>query len=468
MSVSVSPHETFKLFVTHVERADNLLVVIGQRDRDAAVAVEQAIHLYSPSFKQGNGTRDIHHLSSGYLCCAAYEDTFYRARVISVDAESRGVTVLFIDYGNVEKVPIAAIRSLDGIKGPLSQTPPLATSYVLSRLLSNWTQQKLDAVASQLRYEEVICIPDGTSTVRTLQLVRIMHAGQDYAEYLASHGAGSYIPIQQFEGHLRHGAGPNMSAPAPNPSIPMWQRIVPNQALTATMNGAPGNQMPLQGMPTGAPQQYVNQLAPLAQNGPTVAPAHAMSPSPPVIRGSVPPVISGVPQGMPGAVPTMQTYIRMRPPQPQQPVQYKSSVLEPGSQHRAFISHVEDGPLSFFVQLISTHPLLNSMMQEINSRCPEPLTERMNSGTVCLARYMEDNSLCRALILYKDEKSETCKVYYVDYGNTDNVPASQVFDLPPEFAVQKVSTFLFSLSLKFDEFTIHLPFCFRSLVTGFP
>ena len=281
------------------------------------------------------------------------------------------MSLTFVDCDDVEKGPHLSHLSvaMEGQQGAISLTPPPTINYVISRLL----------------------------------------------ELLASQRGGSDIPSQQF-GYLHQGPALNMQAPALYPSMPMWQREVPNPTQTlADAYGVPGNKLPnlSPDMLLRAPSPFVNYMAP-----------HVMSPSPPVI---------------PRAAPITQNYIRMRPPEQEEPMQYHSSVLDPGSQHSVYVSHVEDGPFSFSVQLVSSHPLLNSLMLDINSRYPTPLTEGLKCGTMCLARYMEDNLLCRAVILSVSKKSSLCKVHFVDYGNSDNVPISQIFVLPTELAVPKVS-----------------------------
>ena len=53
-------------------------------------------------------------LSSGMPCVAPYEDAgveqFYRAKIINIDRND--AEVLFIDYGNINLVPLAGLKYL--------------------------------------------------------------------------------------------------------------------------------------------------------------------------------------------------------------------------------------------------------------------------------------------------------------------------------------------------------------------
>jgi len=135
------------------------------------------------------------------------------------------------------------------------------------------------------------------------------------------------------------------------------------------------------------------------------------------------------------------------PPPVQEALVFKSRVLDVGSNHEVFISHVEDGPQKFSIQVQSTRAILTRLMNEINSHPKQPLQEPPLPGSVCLGRYKDiggDRVLCRAVVMSVMEHK--CKLYYVDFGHTEVLPYTDIFQLPPEYINPKVLSIRFTLS----------------------
>lgn len=135
------------------------------------------------------------------------------------------------------------------------------------------------------------------------------------------------------------------------------------------------------------------------------------------------------------------------PPLVQEALVFKSRVLDVGSNHEVFISHVEDGPQKFSVQVESTRDILTRLMNEINSHPKQSLQEPPLPGSVCLGRYKDiagDRVLCRAVVMSVMEHK--CKLYYVDFGHTEVLPYTDIFQLPSEYINPKVLSIRFTLS----------------------
>lgn len=115
---------------------------------------------------------------------------------------------------------------------------------------------------------------------------------------------------------------------------------------------------------------------------------------------------------------------------------FKSRVLEVGQTYEVYVSFVEDGPKIFSVQLAETKEMLSFLMNEINNNPVEPLTETPMPGSTCLARYSCENVLCRAVIM--NVSGNKCKVYYVDFGHTEVLPFSEIFQLPSKYNLPRV------------------------------
>ena len=77
---------------------------------------------------------------------------------------------------------------------------------------------------------------------------------------------------------------------------------------------------------------------------------------------------------------------------------------------------------------------LEKISKEINSQIanntPQYLTVPPSIGSLCCARYLEDNSWCRVEILAIE--GNVCKIFFVDYGNVDTVKLSDVVACPSQ------------------------------------
>ncbi len=86
-------------------------------------------------------------------------------------------------------------------------------------------------------------------------------------------------------------------------------------------------------------------------------------------------------------------------------------------------------------------------MTEINNHPKKPLQEPPLPGSVCLGRYKDpggERVLCRAVVMSVMEHK--CKLYYVDFGHTEILPYTDIFQLPPEYINPKVLSIRFTLS----------------------
>jgi len=150
-------------------------------------------------------------------------------------------------------------------------------------------------------------------------------------------------------------------------------------------------------------------------------------------------------------------------PPVQEALVFKSRVLDVGSDHEVLVSYVEDGPQKFSVQVESTRDILTHLMNEINNRPKQPLQEPPLPGSVCLGRYTGDGVLCRAVVMSVMEHK--CKLYYVDFGHTEVLPYTDIFQLPSEYINPKVLSIRFTLSgLKELNITQEMKDYFKTLV----
>ncbi|XP_068085142.1 uncharacterized protein [Anabrus simplex] len=93
-------------------------------------------------------------------------------------------------------------------------------------------------------------------------------------------------------------------------------------------------------------------------------------------------------------------------------------------------------PGDFVMQLSSNLDKLMALMEDIasyyNSGQGKPLTKfSLRPGTPCIARYSVDGAWYRARV--ESVSGNTVGVYFVDYGNQEDVPLSDVQEIMPQF-----------------------------------
>ena len=155
----VAPQNTdFTIFVTHMNADGRLLRIFGQTDKKTMISVESLMQQLTPRFARGIGAPGPESLATGIVCCAMFENQYYRARIVSPHEHDR-VVVQFLDYGNYEILYPRDIRLLDAIPEAqqLQLVPPLATEYIPSGILPRtgvWDDRTVKKIIDELRYRE--------------------------------------------------------------------------------------------------------------------------------------------------------------------------------------------------------------------------------------------------------------------------------------------------------------------------
>lgn len=126
------------------------------------------------------------------------------------------------------------------------------------------------------------------------------------------------------------------------------------------------------------------------------------------------------------------------------PLAYNGPPLEIDSKHRVHVSYAKEGPELFAVQLESDEEKLISIMKEINNQPLKNITEPPIIGTVCLGKFSEDGTVCRAVVTgLVDSK---CRLYFVDFGMTELVSCYDIYHIPKSLVAPRVLAFRFCLS----------------------
>nr|CAA44286.1 tudor protein [Drosophila melanogaster] len=123
---------------------------------------------------------------------------------------------------------------------------------------------------------------------------------------------------------------------------------------------------------------------------------------------------------------------------------FRTTSLTVGLTYDVVISYVENGPYLFWVHLKSSDHDLSTMMGQIERTKLKALAQAPELGTACVARFSEDGHLYRAMVcaVY----AQRYRVVYVDYGNSELLSASDLFQIPPELLEIKPFAFRFALA----------------------
>ncbi|XP_031343313.1 maternal protein tudor-like isoform X2 [Photinus pyralis] len=394
------------MYVTYVEKHGAFVKVWGQVDKHYPISIENCLGELKPQFDEGHyALASPASIQIGLMCCAKYKDEmYYRARVTNVSSLYQNfVEVHFVDYGNKDIVPTSVLRSGAELSNILVTVPPQAHEFVLANVTHvghAWEARTIALISDEIRYMNLQFIPVQQINPY-LTLIKLFKNGEDYALSLFNRG---------------------------------YVLCMANVSQTMIL-------------------QSINSTPP-----PTVNQTRVALPPP-----QIPP---GIPTQMPQvAVPVAA------PSQPTLPVQntttlltFKGHTITPGTDHQVYVSYVSDGPCHFSVQLQRLEENLAKLMRELNRMELQPLEEHPLPGTVCLAKCVEDNNICRAVIT--SMSNNEAKVFYVDFGNTEVVANERLFQIPLKFVIMKVMSTRYALAgLENTTVTLEMKCAFKEFVS---
>ncbi|XP_063535748.1 maternal protein tudor-like isoform X2 [Cydia strobilella] len=469
MALPAESQRSFRLYVTHVDGEGPFLKISGQLDQQSSLMVESLFESARGNLEKGIGAVTAAAIHEGIICAAKYKDgTYYRAKIIDISNLSTGLLrVHFIDYGNKDRISLSAIRFLDQYDPMFLQLPGQATDYYLSRIMhpaGRWDEALLLKLQSLLCYAEYPAAVEGQTC--TLPIISIQYKGNDFSTHLVSNRFGNAMPVTKQEvlmlppmGTDRQ-QGPNWAPNFIADSTPYAEHIpfLMNQNLPSNPASAMRLQqnasVPFNGAIVPPPSAISQRLlvnkasrGPVNLKGPIRQPQVALN-SPPVQK-STPPPAAALNKSL----------------SPKKSATYKSRLLEVNSQHKVFVSFAEEGPELFAVQLVTDAKKLQDMMDDINKSPLSSLVEPPMIGTVCVGRMSGDRIICRAIVM--NLSGSQCKLFFVDFGDTEMVSYYDIFDIPEEFVKPNVFAMRFCLSgVKKLQKGPYLNEAFKQLVNG--
>ncbi|XP_050584863.1 maternal protein tudor isoform X2 [Bombus affinis] len=336
--MNIKQNSELIIFVTHIEPCHTFLRIWGQIDKNSATCVERMILPLVEQFtrRQNCVKTQSDSLRINALCCAKFQNEgYYRARIKHINNIDNTVLLHFIDYGNLELLPIQEIHLLDDIPGSesLQSFPPVAFQFTLMHLLpvnDHWSNEVIESIQKTLRYNEYkIVIHTITNTDNFIKLV---YNDEDFSEMLIRRFIAKKATLLEMYS----------SRGITDPELLLYEKNL------------------------GSLHSAENEVQEFQQNDCSCCAAQQK---------------------------------HMQHASVQETLVFKSRVLDVSSKHDVYVSFVEDGPHKFSVQLQSTTQILHILMRDINNHPLEPLQEPPLPGSVCLGRYTRDKVLCRAVVM---------------------------------------------------------------------
>lgn len=311
--------------ITHLVKDGPNIKIFAQPGNNTLLSnyVEKILFQSRVKFMEHNvSPKNIKDIALGVTCCAKFEDgVYYRAKVVNLDKLNphRLVGVHFIDHGNSAEIKVEDIVILSkamevvaddqkmGISF-LSQTVPLAEEYILHGY--NATQGNAGDDAAIATFRDKLCNRDIKCKVyeyKGKKLMQILHHKSDES---TSKLNSIRDPNLMRLGDVKHSQLAKLEQP---------QRLRPNLSMPppplSLQQAVPTSRFPNLSQPPPMVQSFKKPGA--------VAPGMAMK----NVRPTTAPMSTA------------------------QNLQFSSDMLVPGVTHQVFVSHVEDGPSAFSVQI---------------------------------------------------------------------------------------------------------------------
>ena len=374
-------------------------------------------------------------LEENQPCCVKYsvDQSWCRGLVSSVDITSGTAQVFFVDYGNSETVNLADVRE------PLPDffsLPAQAVSFSLTEMSpiggGEWNQAAIGAfkelvVDKYLTCEVVGLDDDGYPSAKLfnhlqqnmdvgLELIRQNHAKAPLGSVgkKSNHPPKSQEPlsVQSYNSQFNSQSGADSHV-----SHSRTSSKGSNQSPFQSKKASPAHSFSSNESKSWSRQRHPSNRS---NDGSTSGRGRSTGKSSFSQRDSS----SG----------SSYHGSRDQSPSMHRPARYRRVRLQTGEAYDVCVCHVESLN-EFYCQLHKNATRLRDLMQNIDEHCNSSSAKPVFSpspSTPVLARYSGDGSWYRAIV--KDAPNEKeCRVFYVDYGNSETVPADSLLEMPPSF-----------------------------------
>ena len=334
----------------------------------------------------------------------AYDQTWCRGVVQSVDKDSQTAEVLFVDFGNIESFKLSELKEL---LPEFLTLPAQAISFSMEGISPRGGGDDWSAEAIA-KFQEM--------TVEGVFLCKVV--GEDQDGYPAAHlldPAAGNKNIGYEMARIGLADGPVMAS-KPQASSPRFGSNHAPQSGSHSSSGSgsqPGSQSGSHhGSQSGTPHRTTQTYSQFhSQTQQKTSPFHSQKSSP-----------GGSPYRSP------------KPPRGEgASLSFTHPRIGSGQAYDVFVSQVVS-PSDFYSQLQSSAMNIDNLSAEIEKHCSSSEARKVSSprpGMPILAQFSEDQCWYRALIKATPARDE-CMVSFVDFGNSETVKQSNVRELPPK------------------------------------
>ena len=342
----------------------------------------------------------------------AYDQTWCRGVIQSVDKTSQTAEVLFVDFGNTESFKLSELKEL---LPEFLTVPAQAISFSMEGISPRGGGDDWSAKAIA-KFQEM--------TVEGGFLCKVV--GEDQDGYPAAHLLDPTAGNKNI-GHemARFGLadGPVMapkSSPREATSGFSSNHLPQSSSHSSSRSGSqPGSQSGSHhGSQSGTPHRTQTYSQFHSQTQQKTSPFQSQKSSPFQSQKS-----------SPGGSP----YRSPKPPREAVTLSYTRPRIGSGQAYDVFVSQVVS-PSDFYSQLQSSAINIDTLSTEIEKHCSSSEARKVTSprpGMPILAKFSEDQCWYRALIKATPARDE-CTVSFVDFGNSETVKLTNVRELPPK------------------------------------
>ena len=387
--LSLDVGKQYKVVVTYVESPS----IVWCQHAEYASELD---HIMTKLSETGPSLPALSHPAVDQVCCVQYveDQSWCRGVVQTMDSAAGTAEVLFVDFGNTERMRLRDLRHLDS---ELLSVPAQAVSFSMNELVpqegEGWSP---DATR---RFQELILERE-----LTCQVVGLDQDGYPSVKLSDPQRENGDIGIEFAR--LGYAKAPQT-----------LQKKLPRQE-----GRTPFKSYSQQSTTRNSSSQSSQKSSPFHSQ--KSSPYHSESSSPFQSRK---PRGDGSRERGDRATSGARTLSQ---------VKYSYSNLKIGNAQSYYVTVCHVNNLEeFYCQLQSSAAELQSLMSEIESHClsseAEPVTSP-HSGSPVFAQFSEDQGWYRAQIT-SDPSQGKCVVNFVDYGNSESVPLANMREVPPRF-----------------------------------
>ena len=387
--VSLDVGQQYKVLITCVESPS---VVWCQRTEYTSELDRVMIKLSSTGPHLPALTRP----SVDQVCCVQYveDESWCRGVIQSIDSAASKADVLFVDFGNVERVGLPDLRRLDS---ELLSVPAQAVSFSMHEVVpqrgEGWAPDATVKFRDLILERELICQvmgldQDGYPSVKLQDPQRV---NGDIGFEFARLGYAKAPPASQKKLAREEGRAPFKSY--------SQQSVTRNSTSQSSQKSSP----------------FHSQKS---------SPYHSEKSSPFQSRK---PRADGSTEQESRDASSGPSYSQVK-------YSYSNVKICNGQSYYVTVCHVNHFE-EFYCQLQSSAAELQTLMSEIESHCLSsdamPVTSPQN-GSPVFAQFSVDEGWYRAQITSTPSQGK-CIVLFVDYGNSESAPLEKMREIPPQF-----------------------------------